>query len=283
MNHLALDTVTEILSVSLRVTTPGGSRCLTAVREMGLRHAHLVMPIVDRLLSEAAVAPGDLDLVSCMRGPGSFTGLRIGMATVKGLASAVMALRGLEQAPVVSVSTLDVMAGALAPLDAWVVPVIDGRKGRFYTAVYFRGERLTGDLDLTPAEILARVGDLADAAGAPNAAGAPCHPPASNVPGASSAAPGAGGSRVERELIVTGPHARQFVAEVRSAGHDTGRLRLVVDPGARRGYASILLEYAEAALATHGYDEDDQGPVYVRQSDAELMRHDPGSPGRGHG
>ena len=243
MTHLALDTVCEVLSVSLRVPAPGGSRCYTSVREMGLRHAHLVMPIVSSILDGAALKPADLDLVSCMRGPGSFTGLRIGMATVKGLASAVMALRGLDHAPIVSVPTLDVMARALAPSDSWVVPVIDGRKGRFYAAVYRRGERLTDDLDLNVPEILAGLEAL-------SATG---------------------------ELIVTGPHARQFAAEVQSAGSSTGHLRLMVDPGARRGYAPILLDCAEAAVATYGYDADDQGPVYVRQSDAELMR---GAPGR---
>ncbi len=257
MNHLALDTVTEVLSIALRFETPGGPRCIAAVREMGLRHAHLVMPLVDRLCREAGLRPADLDLVSCMRGPGSFTGLRIGMATAKGLAGAIGAHRGLERCPLVSVSTLDVMAGAVAPSDVCVMPVIDGRKGRFYAALYRRGTRLTGDLDLPPAELLALAADAADDAPGGAARGGPDAP---------------GGAAQPRELIVTGPHARELVAEAQPVGFDPDHLRVLTDPGARRGYAVLLLDYAEAAVATHGYDADDQGPVYVRESDAELAR-----------
>ena len=141
MNHLAVDAATEVLSVALRRDRDTASDVLVASRDVGLRHTRRLMTLVHALMDEAELGPIDLDLVSCTRGPGSFTGLRIGMATAKGLAWAVAAARALDRPPLVSVSTLDAMAAAVASTAALVVPVIDGKKGRFYGAAYLAGRR----------------------------------------------------------------------------------------------------------------------------------------------
>ena len=243
MNHIALDAATEILSVALRVDE--GRHRYVAVREIGLRHTQRLMPLVDALLTEAGIRPQEIDLVSCTRGPGSFTGLRIGMSTAKGLAAAIA--RG-DRPPLVSVSTLDVMASRLAAPGTIVLPVIDARKGRFYGAAYVGGgevglaghgsRRLTDDLDLPAAELLRKARAAAAESGVP----------------------------VTAALIVTGPHADRFMS-----GLPTSE-RVVGDPGFRAGWADALLDCAERALATDGYDEIERGPTYVRISDAELGR-----------
>jgi tRNA threonylcarbamoyladenosine biosynthesis protein TsaB len=150
MNILALDTAAEVLSVAL--STENGVRYFEA--ESGLRHGELLMAAVEGLLEGAGIAAPDLDLTACMKGPGSFTGLRIAFATAKGLALSL----GI---PMVSVPTLDCMA---APWDSWpgiVLPALDARKGRFYAALYRRGRRLTEYLDATPEELAAALGETA--------------------------------------------------------------------------------------------------------------------------
>ena len=103
MNVLALDTSTEILSIALVCDPPGADATrdrtkseplpgtYAVTRDVGLKHSRLLMPLIDRLLGDAGLRPSDLDLVACTRGPGSFTGLRIGMATAKGLATSIAA------------------------------------------------------------------------------------------------------------------------------------------------------------------------------------------------
>ncbi|MFW5688042.1 MAG: tRNA (adenosine(37)-N6)-threonylcarbamoyltransferase complex dimerization subunit type 1 TsaB [Spirochaetota bacterium] len=244
MNHLAIDTATEVLSIALEVGSQP-SRRFVRVRDAGLRHTTSLMPLVDSLLGEAGLTPRELELVSCTRGPGSFTGLRIGMATAKGIASALDARRP----PIVSVPTLDVMAAALVAPGALVLPVIDGKKGRFYGAAYANGSRLTPDLDLAPSE-------LADAA---------LRARRDSDDGRGVDAP--------LSLVVTGPHATAFCERIDAerAGGIAG-YSLSVDPRARAGWASVLLDLAEKRRERFGLDLPGEGPEYVRGSDAEIAR-----------
>ncbi|MDR0597896.1 MAG: tRNA (adenosine(37)-N6)-threonylcarbamoyltransferase complex dimerization subunit type 1 TsaB [Treponema sp.] len=150
MNILALDTSASVLSVAL--STEAGVWYFEA--EGGLRHGELLVGAADRLLDGAGIEPRDLDLAACMKGPGSFTGLRIAFAAAKGLSLSL----GI---PMVSVPTLDCMA---APWESWpgtVLPVMDAKKGRFYAALYRGGRRLGPYLDAPPAELAAAL----DAAG----------------------------------------------------------------------------------------------------------------------
>jgi len=82
----------------------------------------------------------------CMGGPGSFTGLRIGFATAKGLALAL----GI---PFAAIPTLDCMAWPFAVWPGTVVPVIDARKSAFFCAPYCKGKRLAPAMDAAPEEI----------------------------------------------------------------------------------------------------------------------------------
>lgn len=128
MNVLALDSSTDLLSVAL--VTPAGKA--EASLDLGLKHAERIVDLVDFCLSRASLKPSDLDLVACARGPGSFTGLRIGMATAKGMALAL-------GKPWISVPTLDCLAWGREAFQGAVAPVLDGRRGRVYTAIYERG------------------------------------------------------------------------------------------------------------------------------------------------
>ncbi|MDA8425272.1 MAG: tRNA (adenosine(37)-N6)-threonylcarbamoyltransferase complex dimerization subunit type 1 TsaB [Treponema sp.] len=146
MKVLAFDTSGDLLSVALR----RDSLWAEASLDLGLKHAEHLMDLVDFCLKRSDTRSEDLDLVACMLGPGSFTGLRIGMATAKGMAL------GLGK-PFVAVPTLDCLAWGLDAFPGLVVPVMDGKKGRFYSALYRRGERLSDWLDVSPADMAARL------------------------------------------------------------------------------------------------------------------------------
>ena len=145
MTALALDTATEVLSVALK--TEEGLAETTIVA--GMKASEYLMPAIDGLVGLARV-PRRFDLVVCMRGPGSFTGLRIGMATAKGLAAG-------SGGSLVAVPTLEAIAFGLSFFDGVVVPVIDARKHRLYAALFQGGKRLTDDMDIPPSGLAAAI------------------------------------------------------------------------------------------------------------------------------
>jgi tRNA threonylcarbamoyladenosine biosynthesis protein TsaB len=215
MNILALDTATDILAVALKTEGGWADACL----DLGLKHAERLMDLVDASLSRAGLAPKDLGLLACAGGPGSFTGLRIGLSTVKGMALAL----GL---PWVAVPTLDCLAWGLDFFPGAVVPVIDGKKGRVYAAVYLRGTRQGDWLDIGPDKLLG----LLDT-----------YP----------------------EILITGPDADLFEESA------TQRNGILIDERARMPAARALALLAERQFSECGPSRADEGPLYLRPSEAE--------------
>jgi tRNA threonylcarbamoyladenosine biosynthesis protein TsaB len=123
---LAVDTATRSCSVGIF----DGDRTL-ARSDMGSGQTHSVhlMEMIQTVLTRAGLGPADIGLYAVTRGPGSFTGLRIGVSTVKGLAEA----NGI---PIVGVSTLEALAAQVGPAPVPIRPLIDARKGEVYFAVY---------------------------------------------------------------------------------------------------------------------------------------------------
>ena len=121
MNILAIDAATSILSLTLM----RDKEYFEYNADRGFRHSELIMPAVDYLFEQAEMKPGDLDLVCTALGPGSFTGLRVGMATAKGICAGT-------DTPFVAVPTLDVLARPFTLFDGLTVPLIDARKKRFF-------------------------------------------------------------------------------------------------------------------------------------------------------
>lgn len=121
-------------------------------------HSETLLPMAAEVLERAELTTGDIDLFAVTTGPGSFTGVRIGVSMVKGLAF------GKNKA-CVGVSTLDALAWGLKEIKGIIVPVMDARRCGLYNAVYVsdgeRVQRLTPDkLDL-PAELVEEVLSLA--------------------------------------------------------------------------------------------------------------------------
>jgi tRNA threonylcarbamoyladenosine biosynthesis protein TsaB len=126
MKLLAIDTSTDYLSVAVM----NGAKVIARIHRKAPRsHSSLLMPAIDAMLKKAKVPLKNIDGFCISVGPGSFTGLRIGVATVKGLAFCT-------KKPIVTVPTLDVIASNAVTRRGIVCAVLDARKGKVYACVY---------------------------------------------------------------------------------------------------------------------------------------------------
>lgn len=144
---LALDSTAIVASVALcRDETPIASFTV----KNGNTHSETLLPMVESVLKAANVTVSDIDLFACSVGPGSFTGVRIGVATLKGLAFG-------QSKPCIGVSTLEALAQNLVPFDGVICPVMNARRGQVYNALFRfeQGEliRLCADRALSVSEL----------------------------------------------------------------------------------------------------------------------------------
>lgn len=95
----------------------------------GLTHSQTLMPMIDNALKCADISLDDIGLIAVNKGPGSFTGVRIGVAAAKGLAD-------VKDIPCVGISTLESMAHNLTSIDCIAVCVMDARCNQVYTALF---------------------------------------------------------------------------------------------------------------------------------------------------
>ncbi|MBQ9428292.1 MAG: tRNA (adenosine(37)-N6)-threonylcarbamoyltransferase complex dimerization subunit type 1 TsaB [Clostridia bacterium] len=164
---LALDATAIASSVAL--LRDGVCLCKAQNLDAGT-HSCTLLPTVERLLNQTGLAVEDIDLFAASAGPGSFTGVRIGAATLKGLAFG-------QNKPCVPVSALCALAYNLRDFDGVVCALMDARRGQFYTATFKiengKVTRLSPDAAESGEEIAARlagcpsvtlVGDGAEAA-----------------------------------------------------------------------------------------------------------------------
>ena len=139
MITLAFDSVAKVASVAVC----DGDRLLAQYNiDNGLTQSELLLPMAEDMLKSLRLTFDDVKLLACTTGPGSFTGVRIGVSLVKGLAFG-------KSIPCVGVSSLEALAENLAPLGGILVPCMDARRGQLYTAIFKSdgGElkRLTAD------------------------------------------------------------------------------------------------------------------------------------------
>ena len=149
MKILALETSAK--AVSAAVSEDGKILC-SGYQDTGLTHSRTLMPIVEHILKNTGLTVADMDAIAVAAGPGSFTGIRIGVAAAKGLAFAA-------DKPAVGVSTLAAMARNVAFCDGLVICAMDARRQQVYNALF---EAKDGQLTrLTPDRAIA-LEDLAE-------------------------------------------------------------------------------------------------------------------------
>lgn len=124
---LNLETATRNCSVS--IARDGELLALREQAGAGYAHAELLHVFIGECLEVAGLSYPDLDAIAVSQGPGSYTGLRIGVSAAKGLCYAL-------EKPLVAISTLDILAAAVAPKDGLIVPLLDARRMEVYTAAF---------------------------------------------------------------------------------------------------------------------------------------------------
>lgn len=112
-------------------------------------HSQRIMPLVEQMLEQAEISLSDIDCFAAAVGPGSFTGVRIGVATAKALAHAA-------DKPCVAVSTLEALANNVFCFDGIICPIMDARRNQVYNALFEGGtlKRITEDRALPIDELL---------------------------------------------------------------------------------------------------------------------------------
>ena len=123
---LAIDTSGPVAGCA--VLKAGRIVHLTAMNH-GLTHSETIMPAVDAALEGAGLRCGDVDVFAAVAGPGSFTGVRIGVCAAKGLAHAV-------GKPCVAVHALEALAMNFYGFDGLCCPILDARRGQVYCAAF---------------------------------------------------------------------------------------------------------------------------------------------------
>ena len=123
---LAFETSAKAASVAL---LENGKLLGEAYQNTGMTHSQTLMVMAEDLLKTAGKAATDVDAVAVAEGPGSFTGVRIGVAAAKGFAWG-------RDIPCVGISTLEAMAVSLGAYDGYVCPVMDARRSQVYNALF---------------------------------------------------------------------------------------------------------------------------------------------------
>lgn len=149
---LAIETSTMAGSVAL---VDGDELMSEYLLNIKVTHSERLLPAIDCIMRDAKMPISEVDGFAISIGPGSFTGLRIGASTIKGLAFAT-------NKPVVGIPTLDALAENLLFADCLICPILDARKREVYTALYKRDEKnklrkLTTDLAIKPGDLLKRI------------------------------------------------------------------------------------------------------------------------------
>ncbi len=153
MRILALDSTARICTAAVCED----ERLLMLGREnAGMTHSEMLLPMIENILSELKLTVEDIDAFALSEGPGSFTGVRIGAATVKGLAFG-------REVPCVGVSTLEALAYNFIDECGIVASCMDARRSQLYTAIFRvdhgRIERLCEDMAIPVGELCDMLGE----------------------------------------------------------------------------------------------------------------------------
>lgn len=151
MRILALDSTENTAAVAI---TEDETLIASTVINAGRSHSELLLPAIEGLMTASRLSYSDIDVFACSSGPGSFTGVRIGVSTVKGLAFG-------RNAVCIGVSSTEALAYNYLNFDGIICPSMDARRSQLYNAL-FRSEngvitRLTEDRSVSSTDLAAEL------------------------------------------------------------------------------------------------------------------------------
>lgn len=155
MKLLAIDTSGPVCGVA--ILTDHGV-CYDCAVNNTLTHSANLMPMVDQALNAAGMTMADMNRIAVVTGPGSFTGVRIGVSTAKGLAHGA-------NIPCVAVDALEAMAAGISDFGGVICPIQDARAGQVYGAAFSAGmppERLMDDIPLKLEDFVQEISHFGD-------------------------------------------------------------------------------------------------------------------------
>ena len=126
MKALAIDTTNNVLGIAIVDEQTVIGEYITNLKK---NHSVRAMPAIERLLHDCDLTPKNLDKVIVATGPGSYTGVRIGVSIAKTMAWAL-------QLPIVGISSLEILAANGRYFDGLISPIFDARRGQVYTGLY---------------------------------------------------------------------------------------------------------------------------------------------------
>lgn len=139
---LNIETATKNCSIS--IAKQGETLLCKEIAEQGYSHAEKLHVFIAEALQELQIDFSDLSAIAVSQGPGSYTGLRIGVSAAKGLCYAL-------DIPLIAIDTLEVLAAQLSVSDGLIIPMIDARRMEVYNAVFDKNHQKIRD---TKAEII---------------------------------------------------------------------------------------------------------------------------------
>jgi tRNA threonylcarbamoyladenosine biosynthesis protein TsaB len=137
MNILGIDTSTKFLCIGLRQ----GSGIYDYRLNLGRGHESFLLPAVERILDILKIKPGEIDYLAVGLGPGSFTGARIGLSTVKGMALALnKKVIGISSLDTIAYNAINALESQFTPFlragAGFICPVVDAKRELVYTSLY---------------------------------------------------------------------------------------------------------------------------------------------------
>lgn len=147
MNILVLDCAVSKISIAVKFE----DKMIAQTYDIGMRQSEILVPAIDDILQKAGITAGDLDFSAITIGPGSFTGLRLGISALKAIELAY-------NVPIYGVSSLKVYSYAAKNLGFPVLCCIDANKDRFYACLYDEnGNEILPDGDYETSELIEKI------------------------------------------------------------------------------------------------------------------------------
>ncbi len=148
MNILAIDTSSPVASAAIMAD---GLLTGEYIISNGKTHSQIIIPLISDMLKKSGLTVNDIDVFATSLGPGSFTGLRIGVATAKAFAQAT----GKR---IIGISALYALCANVINCDNMLLcPIMDARRGNVYNAIYKNGSQIRGDRLLSLESVLDEV------------------------------------------------------------------------------------------------------------------------------